>query len=262
MILKEFRKAINESEHKEFFKSCTVHIEYPHIDFSVDLKGLDSIYSFISRQNKGWNSIELPSYLNNSKEHFRRIKSQLLDLVNGNNNEHNIHGKWQQIKGQIQSPVTNNRTHVFTSDSSSTKFLEDLHNENPNFVSGAYNFLTGKNETISSNDLLTGLVRAYEFKNQGKTDISRRRSNERAAISTLRNSFENYISETEVEINEILDDSRDNLIGQTTEIDQLLELKKTEFEEWLGSSKSDFTEFDNDSKQKISDLENTYQKKL
>ena len=262
MILKEFRKAINESEHKEFLKSCTVNINYPHIDFSTSLKGLDSIYNFILRQNKGWNTTELPSYLNNSKEHFKRIKSQILDLVNGNHTEYNIQNKWQQVKGQIQNPETNNRTKVFTSNSSSTKFLEELHNEKPSFVKGAYTFLIGQNETVNSNDLLNGLIRAYEFKNQGRTDISKRSSNERAAISTIRNSFENYISETEEEINEVLDDSKEKLVDQTTEIDELLESKKTEFDKWLDTSKNDFTEFDDESKKKITDLEDTYQKKL
>ncbi|PKB42197.1 hypothetical protein AX016_0359 [Cellulophaga sp. RHA19] len=260
MTIKDLRIEINQSEHKDFFKSCTVHINYPHIDFTIDLKGIDAIYGFVLRQNKGWNSTELPSYLNNSKEHFKKLKSQLLDLVNGGH--YNIESKWQQIKALIQKQETNNRTKVFTSDSSITKFLEELHKENPNYVKGAYNFIIGQNETINTNDLLTGLIRAYEYKNQGRTDISKRRSNERAAISTIRNSFENYVSETEGEINEVLDKSKENLIGQTAEIDGLLESKKTEFNEWLKSSQNGFSEFDVDSKKKITDLEDTYRKKL
>jgi hypothetical protein len=260
MTIKDLRKEINQSEHVDFFKSCTVNINYPHLDFTTDLKGIDAIYGFILRQNKGWDTTELPSYLNNSKEHFKRLKSQILDLVNGGH--YNVENKWQQIKSQIQNPETNNRTKVFIPNSSITKFLEELHKENPNFVKGAYNFLTGQNETINSNDLLTGLIRAYEFKNQGRTDISRRRSNERASISTIRNSFENYISDTEGEINEVLDDSKEKLVGQTTEIDELLETKKTEFDDWMNLSKTGFTEFDDDSKKKITDLEDTYRKKL
>jgi len=260
MTLKDLRKEINQSEYKDFFKSCTVHINYPHIDFSIDLKGIDSIYGFLLRQNKGWDNTELPSYLNNSKEHFKRLKSQILDLVNGG--RYNVESKWQQIKSQIQNAETNNRTKVFTSDSSVTKFLEELHKENPNYVKGAYNFLTGQNETINSNDLLTGLIKAYEYRNQGRTDISKRRSNERAAISTIRNSFEKYVSETEGEINEVLEDSKEKLVGQTTQIDELLESKKIEFNEWISSSKSGFTEFDDNSKKRITDLEDTYRKKL
>lgn len=260
MTIKDLRKEINQSEHVDFFKSCTVHINYPHLDYTTDLKGIDAIYGFILRQNKGWNNTELPSYLNNSKEHFKRLKSQILDLVNGGH--YNVESKWQQIKAQIQNPETNNRTKVFTPDSSITNFLEELHKENPNFVRGAYNFLTGQNETINSNDILTGLIRAYEFKNQGRTDISRRRSNERASISTIRNSFENYVSDTQGEINEVLDDSKEKLVNQTTEIDELLESKKTEFDDWMNLSKNGFTEFDNDSKKKITDLEDTYRKKL
>ncbi|WP_418513459.1 DUF6161 domain-containing protein [Corallibacter sp.] len=260
MTIKDLRIEINQSEHKDFFKSCTVHINYPHIDFTIDLKGIDAIYGFVLRQNKGWNSTELPSYLNNSKVHFKKLKSQLLDLVNGDH--YNVESKWQQIKALIQKQETNNRTKVFTSDSSTTKFLEELHKENPNYVKGAYNFIIGQNETINTNDLLTGLIRAYEYKNQGRTDISKRRSNERSAISTIRNSFENYVSETEGEINEVLDKSKENLIVQTAEIDELLESKKTEFNEWLKSSQNGFSEFDVDSKKKITDLEDTYRKKL
>lgn len=260
MTIKDLRKEINQSEHVDFFKSCTTNINYPHLYFTTDLKGIDAIYGFILRQNKGWDNTELPSYLNNSKEHFKRLKSQILDLVNGGH--YNIENKWQKIKAQIENPETNNRTKVFIPNSSITKFLEELHKENPNFVRGAYNFLTGQNETINSNDLLTGLIRAYEFKNQGRTDISKRRSYERASISTIRNSFENYISDTQGEINEVLDDSKEKLIGQTTEIDELLESKKTEFDDWMNLSKTGFIDFDDDSKKKITDLEDTYRKKL
>lgn len=261
MTIKDLRKEIYQSEHKDFFKSCTVNINYPHIDFTIDLKGIDAIYGFILRQNKGWDNMELPSYLNNSKEHFKRLKSQLLDLVN-NGGHYNIQSKWQQIKDQIESPETNNRTKVFTSNSSLTKFLEELHRENPNYVKGAYNFITGVHETINSNDLLTGLIKAYEFKNQGRTDISKRRVNEKASISTIRNSFENYVSETESEINEVLKDSKEKLVEQTSKIDKLLENKKIEFNDWISNSKTGFKDFDDLSKQRISDLEDTYQKKL
>ena len=260
MTIKDLRTEINQSEHKDFFKSCTVHIDYPHIDFTSDLKGIEAIYGFILRQNKDWDNMELPSYLNNSKEHFKRLKSQILDLVNGGH--YNVESKWQQIKAQIQNPETNNRTKVFTPNSSITKFLEELHKENPNYVKGAYNYLIGVHETVNSNDLLTGLIRAYEFKNQGRTDISKRRSNERASISTIRNSFENYVSDTENEINEILEGSKEKLLEQTGEIDNLLKSKKTEFNDWMNNSKTGFTDFDNVSKKRITDLEDTYRKKL
>lgn len=260
MTIKDLRTEINQSEHKDFFKSCTVHIDYPHIDFTSDLKGIEAIYGFILRQNKDWNNMELPSYLNNSKEHFKRLKSQILGLVNGGH--YNVQSKWQQIKAQIQNPETNNRTKVFTPNSSITKFLEELHKENPNYVKGAYNYLIGVHETVNSNDLLTGLIRAYEFKNQGRTDISKRRSNERASISTIRNSFENYVSDTENEINEILEGSKEKLLEQTGEIDNLLKSKKTEFNDWMNNSKTGFTDFDNVSKKRITDLEDTYRKKL
>lgn len=194
------------------------------------------------------------------KEHFKKLKSQILDLVNGSH--YNVQSRWQNIKIQIQNPQTNNRTKVFTSNSSKSKFLEELHKENPNFVRGAYNFLTRENETINSNDLLIGLIRAYEFENQGRTDISKRRSNERSSITTIRNSFENFISDTQGEINEVLENSRKKLVGQSTVIDELRESKKKEFDDWMNSSKIGFTEFDDNSKQKITDLEDTYRKKL
>lgn len=260
MTIKELRRNINQSDHSEYFKSCTVHINYPHLDFTIDLKGLDSIYGFLSRQNKGWISTELPTALNNSKEHFRKLQSQILDLINGNH--YNVDSKWPQIKNQIESSITPNRTKVFTSDSSETKFLEALHIENPNYVAGAYNLICNENTTVNTNDLLIGLVRAYEFQNQDKTDFLKRRQNEKASISQLRSSFENYVSDTEEEINEVISNSKDKLTEQSSQIDTILEEKKTEFEDWIGVSKSDFSEFDETSKNKIIDLENTYTKKL
>ncbi len=263
MTPKEFRKNINLSEHKNTFNEFSVTIDYPHIDFdSLALKGLQSVYVFLINQNKDKNVSNLPSYLKNSKHHFKKIESQVLDIVNSTYNEHVIANKLVQIKKILISKDTDNRTKVITSNSPEFDFLKKLHIENSNYVSSAYNFLFNINSSINTIDSIKGSIKAYEFVYSINSGFSKRRTNEKAAISTIRNNFENYVSEREKEISELIDKSNDNLKSQSIDFENLVKSKETEFHEWYDKSTDKFNHFYENSKNNITEVEEVYQKKL
>ena len=58
MTTKEFRKKIAESKEPEWFNSVDVTLNYPHIDFNINLKGFSSIHKFLEEQINGWEKIE------------------------------------------------------------------------------------------------------------------------------------------------------------------------------------------------------------
>ena len=180
----------------------------------------------------------MPSYLNNSKDHFKRIKSQILDLVNSSH--YHMTSKWQQIKEQLEKSTTNQRTKVFTSNSPETDFLQNTFNENPNYVEGAYYYLTDTNTTVQSNNVFNGLIKAYEFREQGKTNITKRRNNEKTAISNIRNSFENYISDNESKLDLIISKSNENVNNQQTKFEDLINQKETDTNNLISNKKEEF----------------------
>lgn len=261
MTQKEFRKRISESDYSHKFKELIVNINYPHLNYSITLKGLDSVYGYIVRQNKGWTKSDMPSQLNNSKEFFKRMKSQVLDLLNGNHTSYNIDSKLRHLITQLEQSKANN-VYIFTSNAPETDFLQKVYEENPNFVTGSYNYLCNINSTVQSNDLLNGLLKGYEFRYQNKTSIIKRRTNEKSAINTIKNSFENYISETENEINEIISNSKENVDNQNLKFEELVENKNSQFQNWFSKSKNEISDFNNNSYKIIEQLEDTYRKKL
>jgi hypothetical protein len=50
MTTKDFRKRISESKLPDWFNAVSVTINYPQIDFEIELVGLSSIHGFFSKQ--------------------------------------------------------------------------------------------------------------------------------------------------------------------------------------------------------------------
>jgi hypothetical protein len=263
MTIKNFRKNINESEFENKFKEINVEINYPHLNFGkIVLKDLIAVYSFLIKQNKGWESSSLPSVLNSSKEHFKNLKSLVLDVVNGNNTEYNIDNKLSNIKSLLISQTNNANHKIITSDSSEFHFLKEISEENSRYVEGAYDFLFNIKGSFNNLDSLTGFIKAYEFRNTENDSFSKRRVSERAAISKIKSSFENYVSEREKEISEVIDVSNKNLNKQSEDFVTLIKDKDDEFYKWFDNEKIKFDDFFEKSNQNIIDTEIIYRKKL
>ncbi len=260
MNLTEFRKKVNESEFLEKFKNYEVNINYPSVNYSIKLKGLNSIYGFVFRQYEGWNSNDLPTYLNDSKDYFRKIKTQILELLDSDS--YGLDNKWSRILNQLQSEKTNSDLYVFTFDSSESKFLIDINNENPNYVNGAYSYLCNINISTNNIDSLNGILRAYEFKLQGLNNLKTRKSNEKASISSIRNSFESYVNTTENQIDEVIQESKNNLVKKVEEIDVIKDKKDSMFSSWFKSTTTEFDNFYLNAQQNINTNEELYREKL
>ncbi len=68
MELKDFRKFILDSPIKDKLRSLKITLNYPHLNSTIELEGIESIYKFTLSQVKGWNKLEnLPEYLKYSK---------------------------------------------------------------------------------------------------------------------------------------------------------------------------------------------------
>lgn len=263
MTVKEFRKNINDSEYKNKFEEFTVTVNYPHLNFeSINFKGLSSVYNYILKQNQGWEQQNLPTYLNSSKQYFKKIKSQILDIVNGIHNDHNVLSKLSNIKSLLTSQTNNSNHYIITTDSSEFHFLNNLNIENPKHIEGAYNFLFKTNSSFSSSDSLNGFIKAYEFRNTERNSFIKRRISEKAAISQIKSSFQNYVSNSEKEISEVIGLSNENLNKQNKNFETLVKNKEDEFYKWYDIERKKFEKFFEESKQNIIDTETLYGKKL
>ena len=262
MTTKEFRKEIAESNEPDWFNSVDVIINYPHIDFNINLKGFSSIHKFLEEQINGWEKLggNIPAELQNSIAHFNKQKMDLENFVN----QHMEHAKahlnnpWSRLKNQIQ---LNNK--FFTYNCPETEFLIQTHNEQPNLFNAVFTYLTENlSQNINVKNNFNGYLLAYEFKHNDYSKIIERRNKEKSSISKIRNDFKNQLSETETQLVEHLTESSQKVDDFSVQVDELKTEKETLFNEWFDESKENFTSFDSDSKAKIEDLQNTYEELL
>ncbi|MHA8076859.1 DUF6161 domain-containing protein [Aquirufa sp. TARAVU-A1A] len=260
MNTKEFRKRISESKLPDWFNTVSVTINYPMIDFEIELVGLSSIHDFFSKQVEGWQATSsLPGEFQQSLIHFRQLIQlieQFLEKCINLEDENSISTQWNNTRTQICS-----QNNYFTIDAQKSKFLIGLHSNNPEYYFGAYSYIIGEFKSSNKNDFIGSLL-AYEFDSKGTSELGKRVDSERKSIKQLRNDFQKQINQTETQLTEHLTKSSKDYKDYVTSIDKFKEEKEEIFNSWYENSQNDFNLFDTESKTKIAELEKTYEEKL
>lgn len=266
MDLKTFREEIAKSNNSDFLNSVTATLSYPHLKYSAKLVGLGDVYQFVLNQVKGWNKFEsMNPNLSSSKIFFESIKSEILNTVVYFDiaQQNSLINLWSQIQNKLQQSTTNGNESLFLFDSPETLFLIDLYNNNPNYITGAQDYLSQKNiNNIQDKDYLSGVFYAYEFKNQDHTEILQRRNNEKKSLSQIRTSFQEHLGEAESHLNDYLKRTQTNLTEHYETLDTLKTDKTKIFDDWFQSTNDEFDTFYAKSKKSITDNEVLYREKL
>jgi len=255
MTTSEFRKKIASSSFPEWYNSVELTISYPHIDFSVNLKGFSSIHKFLSQQIKGWEKFNnLPNEFNQSKNHFAQLRNQLEHFLfshSTQNSEQNLNSYWNSLRNQFTQ-----NTKYFVYDNPISIFLIELHSKHPNSFLSGYYYFTGQYRLNNKNDLI-GSILSYEYDLQNETYLLRRRKNEKSSFSKIRSDLRNQLKESETQLTEHLTNADREYIKYVEKIDKLKEEKEALFNEWFGGN-----EKKKGVSQTIEELENTYKEKL
>lgn len=266
MELKDFRKFILDSPIKDKLRSLKITLNYPHLNSKIELEGIESIYKFTLSQVKGWNHIEnIPDYLKHSKTFFESFKSsviRLTDFIN-ENTQQQFDYHWKSIVSHYTKDKSENRYYVFLYDSAETDFLLKVSIKNQNYTQGVIDFFTSSSINVNNNrDYFTGILLAYEFKNQTDSEIYHRRNNEKISLSKIRDKYNDYIVEAEQQLNSYLSDSKENLTTHFETIDKLKEEKDKNFEEWFKGIQTGFDNFFVNANNNINSNEELYREKL
>lgn len=83
MTLTDIRRHVLESTNVEWLNNIEVTFDFHYVEDSFTLKGLSTIYEFITKQVNGWEKLgdSLPSQLLNSKNYFQNIRNQIDHFV-------------------------------------------------------------------------------------------------------------------------------------------------------------------------------------
>jgi F0F1-type ATP synthase membrane subunit b/b' len=266
MDIKDFRKFVNDSPIKDKLNNLKIVLNYPHLESKLELDGIQSIYKFIHDQVIGWNHIEnIPDYLSHSKRHFETLKGRIIGLTEyfKENYQNQFDNQWNQLISEIQNPRFQNQYYVFLIDSPETDFLFKVNTKSVNHTQGAIDYIT--DVAINFNNgiyYFTGVLFAYEFKNQKESEILQRRNNEKISLGQIREKYNNYIVEAEQQLNGNLSDAKENLTSHFETVDKLKEEKNKNFEEWFKSTEEGFDDFYSKAQESIKVNEDLYREKL
>jgi hypothetical protein len=263
MEIKDYRNFVNESPIKDKLNSLEVVINYPYLDSTIELKGIQSIYKFVHEQVKGWNNLSsIPSQLMQSKNHFESVRSELLEIKDNfdGSNEYVFNRHWDQI---VQLLNRNQSTAIFLYDCPETDFIIDINNKNNGFTQGTIDYLSGSKINLNTGkDYLTGVIYAYEFKNQSDSEILNRRNNEKKSLGQIRTKYNDFIVEAEQHLNQYISDAKENLTNHFNAVDEQKKEKDKVFEDWFIPTQDEFTNFFDKAQKSVEDNENLYTEKL
>lgn len=265
MTVTEIRKLIRQSEHKSWYNSLAVHLDFQYADFEIELVGIDSIFQFYKNQFDFFeNNKPLPPTLEPSLRYFNHCKTNIQDFVNSNliNQRTNKENDWNSLKRELQN-AGNNTQKFFNKESSTTDFLIKLDSQYIGSSTGAYDFLTGQSFKYNNSDknYFIGWQRAYEFFTQD-ADLVKRRNNERQTLSKVRSEYANNLLVTDKQVDNHIAE-KEKLYSEKEEvISRLIKKKNTQYEKWKSDSQKEFSNFIKKSDTAFKDLEIIYKEKL
>lgn len=266
MDIKDLRKLVEDSAFKGELNGLEIIINYPHLNSEIKFKGIQSVYKFVFNQVIGWNKLEnIPPAFLVSKLHFEELKSNLIAIVTEFNEVDSIYfgRNFNNLKNKLILNKKNNSDYIFLYDAPETDFLISLYKKsNPNF-NGALHFITNSiANQYKESSYFTGMLLAYEFKQQGNSDILNRRNNEEANLSQIRSKFLEYIIEAEQQLNSNLSDAKENLTNHFETVDKLKDEKNKNFDDWFTGVQNGFDDFFKTSTESITTNEDLYREKL
>lgn len=266
MDIKDFRKLVEACVFKNELNSFQITIDYPYLHSEFELKGIQSVYKFVYDQVIGWNSMEnIPPDFLISKVHFENLKSSLVAIASYTEAKlkFNFNNDITDLKNRLIKTKLNAIDFTFIYDAPETDFLISIHKNSKNYFKGAYDFITDtKIKQFNDSYYFTGLLLAYEFRQQGNSEILSRKNKENSSLSQLRKKYNDYIVEAEQQLNSNLSDAKENLINHFETVDKLKEEKNNGFEHWFDGIQNGFDKFFKTATKSITTNEDLYREKL
>lgn len=264
MTTSEVRKRIIESNDPEWYNSIEEIFNFPYIEFTAKLKGVSAIYDFLNKQIEGWEKLgtNIPSQLIYSKTYFQAIRDNIDSFFTSYYNQQSnyLTSHWNSY---VKNYINNLSQFPLVYSAPEVEFLIGVHQNNPASFVAAFNYIVNYNSFNSSDkNTFNGMLLAYEFANKDTTAITERRNAEKSSISKIRNDFQSYLSESETQIVEHLNNAKLKYEEYVALIDKFKADKELVFSEWFKQTKIDFDSFDTFSKKRIEDLSNSYDELL
>ncbi|WP_417602117.1 DUF6161 domain-containing protein [Owenweeksia hongkongensis] len=268
MDLKEIRKQVEESPHRDWFLNLQASFLIPFSGVNEAFTGFVAVCEYVDRQYEGWVKLErVPQRLDYSKRYFREMKDLLgqyrdMYVLSQNPDSNPAKHKWRDIDNRLN---IDRKSEVFTSDSEDVSFFMSIHEVNPEALDGAMDYI-GPNGIRVSNPIqpsyMQGIMMAYEFRSARQSVLPETRKKEKRSIAQMKSQFNTYLNEAEQHLSEYTKRNKESFEEKAGEADELVKEKTEQTNDWFGQVQGRFKEFIDGAEQKYSDLRKLYEEHL
>jgi hypothetical protein len=206
---------------------------------------------------------EIPDELKRSLQYFVSVRIQIIQFIN-NNIGHASQYLNAQWRNSVVNTIANVENKPIPSDSPYSTFLISISKNSPDYFIGAYRHVIKSSQyNVNDKNFFTGSLMAYEFEMKDQTELVNRRDAEKKSLNQVRNEFSNYLSDSEKQVIDHLENLSNKYDEYVQKIDTLKNEKDKLFQEWFENTKGEHWQkwFDPTIKV-ISELEETYKQKL
>lgn len=263
MTPKEFRDLISKDSSIDWYENLIFNINYSQVNFNQEFKGITSFYTFVYKQNEGWNKIEndLPPELIQSMHFFSDLLVKLVDFFHQTSNQ--SEGQRRIYWQRNQRIFEKNSPPIFLYSSVEVAFLIEIFETKEEYYEGAYQMIIGNIGQLQNdkNNFIGGML-AYEFYTKEISVLTSRKKKEQVELSHLKNDFQKYLSNSSEHLTNHLNEANNEYKNYVDKLEELKENKSNAFETWFSNVQTLFSDFNSKSAKTIEEKEKLYSDKL
>lgn len=264
MTYNEARELVANASSKEWLNNkATAQFSYAYLNKPFVITGVLPILKHILENEEGWGKYQnLPEGIKNSHAFYVNLKNHLTKFLRSisTQDESWLNGQWYNV---VTQPVQNGSRHAIEHNCPEGKFLQELYEKQPQSVEGAYQFLTNSGvNNFRDRQFLTGMLLAYEFKQQEASELGQRRDKSKRSIAALRNEAEKYISESEEHLTQFLAKAKQSSEENSQAVSEFQRTKEEAYDTWFSETRIEFKKFDQEAKEWLESQEKLYREKL
>ena len=264
MTVKELTKKIAKTEFSDDINKLTLNINFPHINYEIELTGLSSIYEFFLNQYNGWSELaNLPTELKVSFNFFKIHYDLIYRLDTNFNDLNNFNANWNSLNNSINNHLSSYNSQIFPIESSELNFLLELLKENKEQFEGAFNYMTSNFQIRNSKEYFKGQLKSYEFLDLKLNNKISKAELEKKTLNQVRNYFNQKINDNQKILSDYTNNVETNFSEHLKQLDKLQEEKNQNFDEWFENTQNEeWKKWYEDKIETLARLEKTYETNL
>jgi len=259
MNIQEINRFLKSDNAKEI-KDSQFTLRFPISNFE-NTYNISTLYRYVTTQIEKWNEYEaLPSDLLKSENYFATILARIEQLIENLQNGHPLHPNITELQSSINSY---DYEKMMPADSSEASFLVSLFKESAKLSDAAYIYLSGRvnHASLSNKEYFKGVIMALLYEIRESPSISNS-SHERSSFNSLKKRVEKYVTDSDKELKELLEDGENKIDAFIKTSDQIKKNDQEKLNKWFTLNQTTAKTFSDNVNEERKNIEKTYKELL